>query len=439
MNINKNNYEAYFLDYHEGNLTPQEVADVLLFVQNHPELKEELESFENFSIKDYPTILFENKADLKKKITEANREEYFIKAVENILTPAEKQLLDDYIKQHPHVIVDYHLFQQTKLQANTSIVFENKDRIKKVLTPVLLPFDKLRVTERNEALISYAEGLLSEEEEEVLTRQIATDVQLQKELALYQQTKLVADTAIVFENKNDLKRKERKVIPLYYYMDAAAAILLLIGLFFIFNNNKGEQFAKNNVPTKSNHVATNVPLESADKTNTIEPKNNNHSVPSNLSGLVAKKTKHIQENITNSITVEIVKNEPEIIKKEEPPIAETNALTSSATGNQEPISKNQEPASDIGLRTSDPNEFLSLKEIAVKKLKENTLDENTLEAEKKSGRLKKFSGWDLAKLVAKGVSKVTGREVKVEPKYNDNGDVTAYALGAGGFELSRGR
>ena len=61
MNINKNNYEAFFLDYHEGNLSPQQVADLLLFIEQHPELEEEFESFENFSIADNNTFNFENK------------------------------------------------------------------------------------------------------------------------------------------------------------------------------------------------------------------------------------------------------------------------------------------------------------------------------------------------------------------------------------------
>ena len=48
--INKNNYEAFFLDYYEGNLTTEQVAELLLFIEQHPEHKEEFESFENISL-----------------------------------------------------------------------------------------------------------------------------------------------------------------------------------------------------------------------------------------------------------------------------------------------------------------------------------------------------------------------------------------------------
>ena len=102
MSINKTNYEAFFLDYHEGNLSPQQVADLLLFVEQHPELKEEFESFENFVLEDLSSIEFENKSNLKKQITLENKEEYFIRSVENTLNVTEKDLLNNFIKQHPH-------------------------------------------------------------------------------------------------------------------------------------------------------------------------------------------------------------------------------------------------------------------------------------------------------------------------------------------------
>ena len=85
MSINKNNYEAFFLDYHEGNLSPQQVADLLLFVEQHSEYREEFESFENVTLDDLIDVSFEDKESLKKEITLLNREEYFIRSVENTL------------------------------------------------------------------------------------------------------------------------------------------------------------------------------------------------------------------------------------------------------------------------------------------------------------------------------------------------------------------
>ncbi|MBK7182474.1 MAG: hypothetical protein IPH89_05810 [Bacteroidetes bacterium] len=82
---------------------------------------------------------------------------------------------------------------------------------------------------------------------------------------------------------------------------------------------------------------------------------------------------------------------------------------------------------------------MSLKEMAVAKIKEKALDETVLNSQKKNDKMKKMSGWDLAQIVAKGISKITGKDINVEPTYNDAGDVTAYALNAGKLGFSRGR
>ena len=55
MGINKENYEAYFLDYQEGTLAPGQVAELMVFLEMYPELKEELETFDLNNI-DYPLL-----------------------------------------------------------------------------------------------------------------------------------------------------------------------------------------------------------------------------------------------------------------------------------------------------------------------------------------------------------------------------------------------
>ena len=194
MNIDIHNYEAFFLDYHEGNLSPQEVAELLLFVEQHPELKEEFESFESITLYDLSPVSFEDKSSLKKEITEENREEYFIRSAESDLNAAEKKLLDDFIEQHPHYSSELELFRKTILPVDHSIVFENKNELKRAAI----------ITGTDELLIASVEGLLSKEEKSILKQQLAVDAEMQHELFLYQQTKLAADTGSVYENKEEL-------------------------------------------------------------------------------------------------------------------------------------------------------------------------------------------------------------------------------------------
>ena len=45
--INLSNYEAWLLDYAEGNLSAEDTAELLLFMEQHHELQVDLDNFYN--------------------------------------------------------------------------------------------------------------------------------------------------------------------------------------------------------------------------------------------------------------------------------------------------------------------------------------------------------------------------------------------------------
>lgn len=436
MNINKNNYEAFFLDYHEGNLSPQQVADLLLFVEQHPELREEFESFENVTLDDLSTVSFDQKSSLKKEITLENREDYFIRSVENTLTPAEKNLLDTFIKQYPQFLTEFELFQKTKLPADTTIVFENKEALKRTTVTT------------DDLLIASVEGLLTKQESIFLNQQLSVDAEMQHNHRLYKQTKLVADTTIVFEHKEELKREERKIIPFYFYVAAAASIALLIGMFFLYNNTTQEQtFADNTSETKTTPVENN---NSTAVAKNIQPVESNPSIKNQMAATTSSTVKNKRNNDSTNTTpvnvneqpilpiaVNIPENKKEI--EQEKILLANNEQTNKPNNTTEPTN-NDAIASIIGKSKTigASTGYLSLRELATEKIKEKTLDEETLAIQKKNGRVKRFSGWDFAQIVTRGISKMTGRDVEVKPTYSDDGNVTAYALG-NGIQISRGK
>ena len=128
------------------------------------------------------------------------------------------------------------------------------------------------------------------------------------------------------------------------------------------------------------------------------------------------------------------KDEPQPELKNEAPVIANNI--------EKPENKNEAPVfannAARAITNSPSGEFLTLKELAAKAIKEKALDENSVAMQKQNGRLKRFSGWDLAQIVTRGVSKLTGRDLEVKPKYNEEGEVTAYALG-NAFEVTRGK
>jgi anti-sigma factor RsiW len=158
-NINRNNYEAFLLDYVEQNLTAELVAELMLFLEQNPDLKAELEAFENISFASEQLETFEHKADLK----QAAVEELMIAELEGLNTAQETAQLNEAIKA-------------------------------------------------NEA---YA----------VL-------------FARYQKTILVPEQ-VVFSDKNSLKHKDTKVVPIYWWVSSAAAVLFVVFTLnpFVTDNN----------------------------------------------------------------------------------------------------------------------------------------------------------------------------------------------------------
>lgn len=128
--ITLENYEAYLLDYMEGNLSKDDVALLQQFVVLHPELNIDLSELELVEL-DVTNEVFENKNQLKKNTTAVISDEDYVNYIENNLSVAEKNTIDSLASQHPSVKRDLNLFQKTILQPELNIVFENKSDLKK--------------------------------------------------------------------------------------------------------------------------------------------------------------------------------------------------------------------------------------------------------------------------------------------------------------------
>ncbi|MCC6837504.1 MAG: hypothetical protein IT234_03090 [Bacteroidia bacterium] len=443
MNINKHNYEAFFLDYHEGNLAPQEVAELLLFLEQHPELKEEFESFENFSLtEDEMNIQFKNKSELKKEITPENIDEFLVKKVEGELLPTENDILEKYIKQHPHFQKDLELYKRARVSSDHSIVFDKKTDLKMI--PSLLPYQQESASDT--ILISSLEGLLSTGEQEMLEKQLRADAVLNHEYRLFSKTKLVADPALVYPDKTELKRNGRKAIPFYYYVATAASVALLIGLFTFLNKPASiENYASTIDTIQLNDF--NTTAENTNVYSTSEHETNAVVDPSiEKKSVVKVKKNRSTEKVVNKMLASVQTNASEnTLQKENPEESTVNSVISNE--NASSVAKNSSNASATESQKQVPSvkqalgntEYLSLKEMAVSKIKQKALNEEEALQQKKTGRYKKLSGWDLAQLVAKGVSKLTGKDINVDPSYNEQGEVTAYALNAGKLAFSVGK
>jgi hypothetical protein len=298
-----------------------------------------------------------------------------------------------------------------------------------------------KVENDDENLIAAMEGLLGLEEINFLNQQLWGDKQKAKQYALYQQTKFVADTSIVFRDKESLKRKQTRLIPFYYYISVAAGILLIVGFFFL----NGNEHIQPEVAVIKN-VIDNKVFKTMDSSLSIGSEIEKASVLpiATVSRFSKKKIKKNNLKLAASPKLSLV-NLPDLAVPLENSIIEELVVNVDSTSLQpNKIEQlNNHPALVSGFEkkkeTLKPIEFLSIPELAVEKIKERVLDKNTILSQKKCGRLKKINGWDIAQVVTTGISKLTGRDLELKPYYDDQGAVTAYALSAGEFQISKGR
>ncbi len=138
MKINKNNYEAYFLDYHENNLNPDERKELKAFLEAHPSLYEEFKAFEPVFFTPNPNETFINKSALKKSaiqsvnnINEENYDDYLIAELEYDLTGKEKQNLQLFLEKNPDLKVHRALYQKSKVEPDKGLIFLDKNSLKK--------------------------------------------------------------------------------------------------------------------------------------------------------------------------------------------------------------------------------------------------------------------------------------------------------------------
>jgi len=241
MKINRDNYEAYFLDYHEGQLSPEMVEEVLMFVNQHPDLKNVFDEFEAVSLVADQDIVFEKKSSLKKnqvfatsRVNELNYEEYLVGETEGLLNAEQLASINDFISINPQFEKDRRLYALAHLAVEDEIVFEAKESLKQKAIPVGI----INADTYETYLARELEGDLNQDEKLQLTEFLQYNPHLEKDRNLYKHTILKAETDILFENKNRLKQS---VIPIrrivYYALSAAASLALIFSVYFLLDRN----------------------------------------------------------------------------------------------------------------------------------------------------------------------------------------------------------
>ncbi len=130
MEINRHNYETYFLLWVDGELSSQEEDMVERFISENPELAEELAALQETKLPLDESIVFTHKESLLKvehpALSMSSYETYFLLYIDDELSAKDKADVELFVLQHPALQAEFMLMKQTKLTPEP-IVFANKE------------------------------------------------------------------------------------------------------------------------------------------------------------------------------------------------------------------------------------------------------------------------------------------------------------------------
>jgi len=136
VDINRLNYESYVIDYIDGKLDAVETACFIAFLENNPDIKDEVAELGEVVLVSEERV-FAEKANLRKKpivlvddINEENYEEYFIAHYEGDLKKTEEDTLVNFLAMNSELNDEFKLHGSLQVEA-LDVAFEDKKSLKR--------------------------------------------------------------------------------------------------------------------------------------------------------------------------------------------------------------------------------------------------------------------------------------------------------------------
>lgn len=139
------NYEAFYLDYLEGNLSEEDAALLLAFLEQHPELKLDDDHLPVLE-EDLAQLDLQFKSDLKQimfnetAVTADNVEQFMIAQTEELLNQEKINELEVFIANNASLRKSRALYAATRIKPDYSIVYADKENLKRSRRIGFLPY-----------------------------------------------------------------------------------------------------------------------------------------------------------------------------------------------------------------------------------------------------------------------------------------------------------
>jgi hypothetical protein len=415
--INFSNYEAWLLDYAEGNLSIEDIAELLLFLEQHPELQMDVDNLIEFTLPSDEIISADFKHQLHKDeaAIKFRFESLCVAFYDKSISAAEKNELDYILNQNPHWTKEFHAFAHVYLQQDSDTEFTAKLSLKKQFQPEG-SFDDLAV----KAL----EGLLNMKEHAVFESSLEEDPSKQIQWKAFKKTVLPQEQ-FVFEAKASLYKQteDARVFPIWSrWIAVAASLALLFGAYSLLIK-KGE----------SEIGIASIQPDSIQQVRPVQPKNSFPIVQSPVQPEIINAHSPVssqkEKQDPNGQEVPVVQLQESIallpsLRIQSIPVVESpyDYITISPEENSQLLANSYQ--------VSDESEFLTPKEFLIARAK-SVFQKQKQEFEKPLNELRSEG---LAETSYRNIERITRGTVNIEREKTEEGSrVTGFSIGSLAF------
>lgn len=149
VTINRHNYEEFFLLYSDGELSEAERQSVDIFIDQNPDLKQELDILLQSKLDVDEHVVLEDKTALYKSVSTVhlgNYEEQFLLLLDDELSETGKKDLAQFIQRNPELQNSFIVLQSLQLPKEHIVFADKQSLYKKDKKPVIwLQWRKLAV------------------------------------------------------------------------------------------------------------------------------------------------------------------------------------------------------------------------------------------------------------------------------------------------------
>ncbi|OFX62330.1 MAG: hypothetical protein A2046_07385 [Bacteroidetes bacterium GWA2_30_7] len=135
MNINRDNYEQYFIDYYDENLSKSQIDELFIFLEANVDAKNEFFAYSQEIILIPENISFDAKNQLKQitndtVISKDNFEKFCVAQIEDDLNKHQQLEFEQFVNTQEIYLKEYNLYKKTILKVDENIVFNHKHELK---------------------------------------------------------------------------------------------------------------------------------------------------------------------------------------------------------------------------------------------------------------------------------------------------------------------